>query len=246
MHQRWFVLFLCFFCGYACAAEVQVAVAANFSAPFKQIAETFEKKTGHNVSISAGSTGKIYAQITNGAPFDMFLSADVETPARLEKEGFAFSGSRFTYATGRLVLWSANPTRVDDKAAVLLRNDFKHLATAAPKVAPYGVAAIQTLTNMSLLNLLQPKLVTGESIGQTFSMVSSGNADVGFVAMSQVFENGKLKGGSAWVVPASLHSPLKQDAALLMRGKANPAALQLLTFLKSGQAKAIMKSYGYE
>ena len=246
MLQRLFAMCLCLFCWHVSAAEVQVAVAANFSAPMKRVTEEFEKSTGHKLIVSVGSTGKFYAQITNGAPFDVFLSADVETPSRLEKEGLSVASSRFTYATGRLVLWSAKPSLVDDKAAVLLRNDFKHLAIAASKVAPYGVAAIQTLTKMGLLSSVQPKLVTGESIGQTFSMVSTGNADLGFVAMSQVFENGKLKSGSAWVVPANLHSPLKQDAVLLMRGKANPAALQLLTFLKSAQAKAIMTSFGYE
>jgi len=212
----------------------------------KRIAEEFEKGTGHKAVISAGATGKFYAQITNGAPYDVFLSADDETPVKLEKEGFAVPGTRFTYATGRLVLWSANPTLVDDKAAVLVRNDFNRLAIAAPKLAPYGAAAMQVLIKTSRLNLLQPKLVTGGSIGQTYSMVATGNAELGFVAMSQVFEEGQLKSGSAWVVPANLHSPLRQDAVLLARGKANPAALQLLTFLKSGQARAIMNSFGYE
>jgi len=212
----------------------------------KRIAEEFEKGTGHKAVISAGATGKFYAQITNGAPYDVFLSADDETPVKLEKEGFAVPGTRFTYATGRLVLWSANPTLVDNKAAVLVRNDFNRLAIAAPKLAPYGAAAMQVLIKTSRLNLLQPKLVTGGSIGQTYSMVATGNAELGFVAMSQVFEEGQLKSGSAWVVPANLHSPLRQDAVLLARGKANPAALQLLTFLKSGQARAIMNSFGYE
>ena len=246
MRQHLFVLFLCLFCCHVSAAEVQVAVAANFTAPMKRIAEEFEKDTGHKAVISVGSTGKFYAQIINAAPFDVFLSADDETPARLEKEGFAAAGSRFTYATGRLVLWSAKPALVDDKGAVLVRTDFKRLAVAASKVAPYGMAAVETLTKIGMLPLLQAKLVTGESIGQTFSMVSTGNAELGFVAMSQVFEDGRLKSGSAWVVPANLHSPLKQDAVLLTRGKANPAALQLLVFLKSGQARAIMNSFGYE
>ena len=223
-----------------------MAVAANFSAPMKLIAEAFEKDTGHKVVISVGATGKFYSQISNGAPYEVFLSADDETPLKLEKEGFAVAGSRFTYATGRLVLWSAKPGLVDDKAAVLMRNDFKHLAIAAPKLAPYGAAAMQALTKIGMLPVLQAKLVTGESIGQTFSMVSSGNAELGFVAMSQAFEDGKLKSGSAWVVPANLHSPLKQDAALLSRGRSNPAALQLLTFLKSDPARVIMSSFGYE
>ncbi len=228
------------------AGQVQVAVAANFTAPMKRIAEAFEKDTGHQAVLSYGATGKLYAQITNGAPFDVFLAADEATPARLGKEGVAVPGSRLTYATGRLVLWSANPALVDDKAAVLVRNNFKHLAIAAPKLAPYGAAALETLTQIGVLPALQPKLVIGESIGQTFSMVSTGNAELGFVAMSQVFEDGKLKTGSAWVVPANLHGPLKQDAVLLARGKSNPAALQLMAFLKSAQARVIMNSFGYE
>lgn len=232
--------------GLATAGEVQVAVAANFTAPMKRIAEEFEKGTGHKAVISYGATGKFYAQITNGAPFDVFLSADDETPAKLEKEGFAVAGSRFTYATGRLVLWSAKPGLVDEKAAVLLGNDFKHLAIAAPKLAPYGAAAMETMTKIGMLPLLQSRLVTGESMGQAFAMVSSGNAELGFVAMSQVFEDGKLKSGSAWVVPAHLHSPIKQDVVLLARARNNPAASQLLTFMKSGQARAIMNSFGYE
>ena len=228
------------------AAEVNVAVAANFTTPMKRIVEKFEKDTGHKVVMSFSSTGRFYAQITHGAPFDVFLSADDDTPARLEKEGAAVAGSRFTYATGRLVLWSAKPGLVDEKAAMLLRSDFKYLAIAAPKLAPYGAAAVETLTKLGMLPQLQTKLVTGESIGQTFSMISSGNADLGFVAMSQVFEDGKLKNGSVWVVPGHLHSPLKQDAVILVRGRNNPAALQLMTFMRSGQARAIMNSYGYE
>ena len=246
MRQVTLAILLSFFSWLATAAEVKAAVAANFGAPMKRIAEKFEESTGHKVVISVGATAKFYAQITNGAPFDVLLSADDETPLRLEKEGFSEAGSRFTYATGRLVLWSAKPGLVDDKGAVLMRNDFKHLAIAAPKLAPYGAATMEALTKLGRLASLQAKLVMGESIGQTFSMVSSGNAELGFVAVSQAFEDGQLKSGSAWVVPANLHSPLKQDAVLLSRGRSNPAALQLLAFLKSDQARAIMNSFGYE
>ena len=231
------------------ADEVQVAVAANFAVPMKQIAEYFEKETGHKALLSVGATGKFYAQITNGAPFDVFLSADDETPARLEKEGFAVAGSRFTYATGRLVLWSAKPDIVDAKAAVLLRGDFKHLAIAAPKLSPYGAAAIETLEKIGLLRMLQPKIVQGESIGQTFSMISTGNAELGFVALSQVYADnasGGVKSGSGWVVPANLHGPLLHDVVLLNRAKAKPAAAQLMTLLKSEQARAVIRSFGYE
>lgn len=234
------------FSGVSEAAEVQVAVAANFTAPMKRITEAFEQDTGHKAVLSYGATGRFYAQITNGAPFEVFLSADHETPAKLEKDGAAVAGTSFTYATGRLVLWSAKPGLVDEKAAVLVRNEFRRLAIAAPKLAPYGAAAMETLTKIGMLPLLQAKLVTGESIGQTFSLISSGNAELGFVAMSQVFEDNKLKSGSAWLVPAHLHSPIQQNAVLLARGKSNPAALQLLTFMKSGQARAIMNAFGYE
>ena len=233
----------------ASADEVQVAVAANFAVPMKQIAEYFEKETGHKALLSVGATGKFYAQITSGAPFDVFLSADDETPARLEKEGFAVAGSRFTYATGRLVLWSAKPDFVDARAAVLLRGEFKHLAIAAPKLAPYGAAAIQTLEKIGLLSMLKSKIVQGESIGQAFSMISTGNAELGFIALSQVYADnasGSVKTGSGWVVPGNLHSPLLQDVILLTRAKAKPAAAQLMAFLKSEQARAVIRSFGYE
>ena len=240
------ILLGCFLCSQVYAAKVQVAVAANFTAPMKQIAQAFEKNTGHKAVLSFGATGKLYAQITNGAPFDVFLSADDETSARLEKENSAVPGTSFTYATGRLVLWSAKADVVDANGAILLRPTFKHLAIAAPKLAPYGKAAIDVMNRLGVLALLQSTLVMGDSIGQAYGMVASGNAELGFVAMSQVFEAGFLKSGSAWVVPASLHSPLKQEAVLLMQAKNNPAALQLLAFLKSPQAKAIMTSFGYE
>jgi molybdate transport system substrate-binding protein len=245
--KRFMPLWFCWLlCQSAWAGVVNVAVAANFSAPMLRIASEFEKSTGHKVQVSVGATGKLYAQIVSGAPFDVFLSADDETPARLEKEGIAVAGSRFTYAVGRLVLWSAKAYVVDPKADVLKRNDFKFIALANPKLAPYGTAAVQALTQLGLLAIVQPRFVLGESLGQTYAMVASGNAELGFVAMSQVYEDGKLKSGSAWVVPANLHSPLKQDAVLLTRSKNNLAALQLLTFLKSAQARAIMTSFGYE
>ena len=230
----------------ALADEVQVAVAANFTAPMKLIAADFEKTTGHKAVLLFGSTGKFYAQITNGAPFDVFLAADDETPAKLEKELAAVSGSRFTYAIGKLVLWSAQPGRVDAQGEVLKKGNFTKLAIAAPKLAPYGSAAIETITKLGLLASLEPKLVTGESIGQAFSFVSTGNAEIGFVALSQVYEAGKLKSGSAWVVPASMHSPIRQDAVLLTRARDNKAAVALLAFLKTEKAKAVIQSFGYE
>jgi molybdate transport system substrate-binding protein len=228
------------------AAEVQVAVAANFAGAMKALAADFEKATGHKAVLASGATGKFYAQIRSGAPFDVFLAADDETPARLDKEGAAVPGSRFTYATGKLVLWSAKPDLVDARGEVLQNGRFAHIALAAPKLAPYGAAAVETMTRLGVLARLAPKFVQGESIGQTFGFVSSGNAELGFVALSQVWENGKLKSGSAWIVPAELHSPIRQDAVLLARGKDNAAAVALMAFLKSDAAKAVIRSFGYE
>jgi molybdate transport system substrate-binding protein len=227
------------------AAEVQVAVAANFAGPMKVLAAVFENATGHKAVLSSGSTGKFYAQIHSGAPFDVFLAADDETPARLDKESATVPGSRFTYATGRLVLWSARPELVDAKGEVLKSGQFAHIALAAPKLAPYGAAAVETMTRLGVLARLEPKFVQGESIGQAFGFVSSGNAELGFVALSQVWEKGKLKSGSAWIVPAELHSPIRQDAVLLARGKDNAAAVALMAFLKSDAAKAVIRSFGY-
>ena len=243
---RWLAgLLVCTACSAAFADDVQVAVAANFTAPMKLIAAAFEKDTGHKAVLSFGATGKFYAQITNGAPFDAFLAADDETPARLEKEGAAVKGSRFTYAVGKLVLWSAQSGGVDPRGEVLKTGDFKKLAIAAPKLAPYGAAALETITKLGLLSRLEPRIVTGESIGQAFSFVATGNAELGFIALSQVYENGQIKSGSAWVVPEALHSPIRQDAVLLGKGAGNKAAVMLLAFLKTENAQAMMRSFGY-
>jgi molybdate transport system substrate-binding protein len=228
------------------AAEVQVAVAANFTAPMQKITADFEKATGHKAQLAFGATGKFYAQIKNGAPFEILLAADDETPVKLEKEGLAVSGSRFTYAIGQLALWSAKPGYVDDTGTVLKQGAFDHLALANPKLAPYGAAAVETLNKLGLLAALQPKFVQGENIAQTFQFVSTGNAELGFVALSQVYEGGKLKSGSAWIVPSALHAPIRQDAVILARGKGNPAALALMKYLKEDKARAIIKAYGYE
>jgi molybdate transport system substrate-binding protein len=227
------------------AADVQVAVAANFTTPMQKIAADFEKDTGHKAQLAFGSTGKFYAQIRNGAPFEVFLAADDKTPAKLEQEGLAMNGSRFTYAIGQLALWSAKPGYVDDKGAVLKQGTFDHLAIANPKLAPYGAAAVETLTRLGLFPSLESKFVQGENIAQTFQFVSTGNAELGFVALSQVFVDGTLKSGSAWIVPDSLHSPIRQDAVVLARGKDNPAALALMKYLKTDKARAIIKAYGY-
>lgn len=233
-------------CSAAHADEVQVAVAANFTAPMQKIAAAFEKDTGHKAVLAFGATGKFYAQIVNGAPFDVLLAADDETPARLETEHRTAPGTRFTYATGKLVLWSAKDGYVDNQGQVLKTGDYAHLALASPKTAPYGAAAIETLTKLNLLERVQPKLVQGENIAQAHQFVSTGNAALGFVALSQVYRDGKFTSGSGWIVPATLHSPIRQDAVILARGAANPAAQALESYLKSARAKDIIRSYGYE
>ena len=232
--------------GPASADEVQVAVAANFTAPMKLITANFEKATGHKVALSFGATGKFYAQIRNGAPFDVLLAADDETPARMEKEGLGVSGSRFTYAIGKLILWSAKPGYVDDKGDVLKKGSFEHIALANPKLAPYGAAAVEVMTKLGVMSALEPKFVQGENIAQTYQFVSTGNAELGFVALSQVYEDGKLKSGSGWIVPSAIHSPIRQEAVLLSRAKGNLAAEALLKYLKSDKARAVIKAYGYD
>jgi len=229
----------------ALAAEAQVAVAANFAEPIKAIAAMLEKNTGHKIKVTLGATGKLYAQIRNGAPFDVLLAADSTATAKLEAEGLAVRGSRFTYATGRLVLWSAREGRVDSQGAVLRAHDLGKVAYAAPKVAPYGVAAVEVMDSLGLRSALTPKLVQGESIGQTFNFVHTGNADVGFVALSQVMHQGRLRGGSMWLVPQELHSPIRQEAVLLQRGASNEAAQALLQLLQAPASRALIRSFGY-
>lgn len=228
------------------ADEVRVAVAANFAAPIKAIAASFEKDTGHKLVIATGSTGAFYAQIRNGAPFEAFLSADDETPAKLEKEGLAVTGTRFTYATGKLVLWSAKPGVVDGTGDVLKHGLFNRLALANPKTAPYGAAGVETLKKLGLYDSLRGKIIQGESITQVQQFVATGNAELGFVALSQVWRDGKVTSGSAWRVPAAYYNPIRQDAALLNKGKDRPAALALLQYLKGNKAKAVIQSFGYE
>lgn len=230
----------------AFAGEVQVAVAANFMLPMRAVAAAFEQATGHTAQLAFGGTGKFYAQIRNGAPFDVLLAADRATPEKLEREGVAVAGSRFTYATGRLALWSARPGFVDDQGAVLKHGVFKHLAIANPRLAPYGVAAVETLNTLGLLARLRPRLVRGENIAQTFQFVATGNAELGFVALSQVYAGGKLTRGSAWIVPSALHAPIRQDAVILARGRDNPAAWALTRYMKQDEARAIIRAYGYE
>lgn len=228
------------------AAEVTVAVAANFAAPMKMIARQFAAETGHQIRMSFGSTGQFYAQIKNGAPFAVLLAADERTPEKIEKEGLGVGGTRTTYAIGKLVLWSKTPGLVDGDGAILNSGAVEKIAIANPKLAPYGAAAIEVIKKLGLTDNLTSKLVEGSSVGQAFQFVASGNAAMGFIALSQVYENGKIKDGSAWVVPAGMYQPVKQDAILLNAGRGNPAAVSLMQYLRGDQARTIMRLFGYE
>ncbi len=232
--------------GAAQADEVQVAVAANFTAPIQAIAADFEKDTGHKLVAAYGATGQFYTQIKNGAPFEVFLSADDTTPEKLEKEGDTVKGSRFTYAVGTLALWSAKDGYVDTNGEVLKKNQYQHLSIANPKAAPYGLAATQVLEKLKLTEATKAKIVEGQNITQAYQFVSTGNAELGFVALSQIYKEGKVTSGSAWIVPASLHDPIKQDAVILSKGKDNAAAKALVEYLKGPKAAAVIKSYGYQ
>lgn len=228
------------------AADVNVAVAANFVEPMKVIVADFARATGHRAVLSSGATGRFYAQIRSGAPFEVFLAADDETPLRLESEGLVATGSRFTYAIGKLALWSQNEKLVDARGDILRMQNFRHIAVASPKLAPYGAAALQTMTKLGLVEALTSKFVQGENIGQTYHFVASGNAELGFVALSQIYVDGRIRNGSAWIVPQHLYRPIRQDAALLVHGESNPAASALLDYLKSDKARKVIRSYGYE
>lgn len=228
------------------ADEVQVAVAANFTAPIQAIAADFEKDTGHKLVAAYGATGQFYTQIKNGAPFEVFLAADDTTPAKLESEGDTVKGSRFTYAVGTLALWSAKDGYVDSKGQVLKDNAFQHLSIANPKAAPYGLAATQVLDKLGLTAQVKSKIVEGQNITQAYQFVSTGNAELGFVALSQIYKDGKVSSGSAWIVPAELHDPIKQDAVILSKGRDNPAAVALMDYLKGPKAAAIIQAYGYQ
>jgi len=226
----------------AFAGEISVAVAANFTAPANEIAAAFAKSGGDKAVLSFGASGQFYSQIANGAPFQVFLSADAERPVKAEKDGLAVPGTRFTYAIGKLVLWSKTPGLVDPAGAVLAKGGFAKLAIADPTAAPYGLAAIQTMRTLGLYEKLQPRIVQGASITQALQFVDTGAAELGFVALSQVIDQ---KGGSRWLVPEVDHEPIVQQAVLLKTGADNPAAKAFLAFLKGPQARAIIEKYGY-
>ena len=232
--------------GPAAGEEAVVAVAANFSEVVERLEADFERDSGHRLTFVAGSTGKLYAQIAHGAPFDAFLSADQERPERLEKERLAVAGSRFTYAVGRLTLWSREPGRVGrDGAATLRPGEFRRLAIANPALAPYGAAAKETLEKLGIWERFADRIVMGETIGQAHALVASGNAELGFVALSSVLSPRHETKGSRWDVPPRLHAPIRQDAVLLARGAGNSAARGFLDFLRSEKAKAVIATYGY-
>lgn len=222
--------------------EVLVAVAANFKDVQDEFAKRFQAATGHTVESSPGSTGKLYSQIKNGAPFHIFLSADTERPESLEKEGLAVQGSRFTYAVGRLALYSTSLKDVSDGKSALKADNFTHIAIANPDLAPYGTAAVQVLNKLGLWDRVKDRAVYGENIAQTFQFVESGSAELGFVAYSQVNKKGP---NAFWLVPKNLHEPIRQDAVLLSNAKDNQAAKDYLEYLRSKEAKIIIKSYGY-
>ncbi len=231
---------------FSCAAEtVQVAVAANFYKPLQQIAKQFEQDTQHKVEISVGSTGKLYAQIINGAPFEVFFAADQVRPSLLVKQGLAVAESQRSYAKGQLVLWSPNTNVVDLQGKVLNSDTFKHLGICNPKTAPYGAAAVEALEQLGLYSQVQAKLVEGQSVAQTFQQISSGAVELGFVALSQVLVDGEVSQGEAWMVPEQLYSPIKQDVVLLNKGKGNPAAQALVTYLKIQSTQELIKAAGY-
>lgn len=227
----------------ALAADVPVAVAANFTEPAKAIAAAFERATGNHAVLSFGSSGAFYTQLAHGAPFELFLSADADRPQAAERDRLAVPGSRFTYAIGRLVLYSTRPGLVDGAGAVLKRGGFDRLAIADPAAAPYGLAAVQSMRRLGVLAPLTPKLVKGSSITQAYEFVATGAADLGFVALSQVTDR---PGGSRWIVPATLHAPIEQQAILLKTGADDPAARAFLAFLRGPQAAAIIRRFGYE
>ncbi len=228
----------------ALAGTVQVATASNFSQPLRLLAQAFEKHHRHKVRISTGSTGKLYAQIRHGAPYHLFLAADQKRPERLEREGLALPGSRFTYAVGQLALWAPGQPFRGEARALIRQADLRRFSIANPKTAPYGAAARQTLKAMGLWESLQGRLVRGENIAQTFQFVASRAAEMGFVAYSQLSAEAKSN-GYHWVVPQTLHDPIRQDAVLLKRGAENPAARAFHAFLQSDSARNLIRAQGY-
>ena len=231
----------------ASAAEINVAVAANFTATAKELAADYEKATGDKLVLSFGSTGNFYAQIKNGAPFDVLLAADDTTPAKAVKEGYGVEGTTFTYAIGKLVLWSSDANLIKGDAKVLTTDAVKHIAVANPKLAPYGLAAHETMDKLGIKAAITPKIVEGDNIGKTFQFVSTGNAEAGFIALSQCYKDGKMTSGSGWIIPQEYYNPIAQDAVLLKKGEKNEAAKKFLEYLRTSEKAAqVRAAYGYD
>ncbi|WP_026179951.1 molybdate ABC transporter substrate-binding protein [Hahella ganghwensis] len=227
------------------ADEATIAVASNFTAAMQELTKQFESESGHKLQLAFGSSGKFFAQISHGAPFHAFFSADQTKPEKLERSNLVVPGSRFTYATGALALWSTR-LPIEQGGTILKEGNYRKLALANPKLAPYGAAAVEVLTNLGINQVTRAKWVQGENISQTYQFVGSGNADLGFVALSQILSRGQLKGGSSWVVPEELYAPIHQDAVILAKGKGNAAVIDFFRFLKTEQARSIIASYGYK
>lgn len=223
------------------AGQTNVAVAANFTEAAKEIATAFQAETGHDATLSFGSTGQLYTQITQEAPFEVFLAADAERPEQAVTDGLAKAENRFTYAIGKVVLWSKDPALVKG-GETLPDGGFEKIAIANPETAPYGAAAVEAMKKLGVLDALRPRIVQGNNISQTFQFIDTGNAELGFVALSQL---AGVKGGSRWEVPADLYTPIRQDAVLLEKGAGNEAATAFFAFLRSGTATAIIEKYGY-
>lgn len=231
--------------GAAQAAEARAAVASNFLRASEELAEDFHARSGHRIRVSAASTGKLYAQIRAGAPFDLLLAADASTPRKLVDEGLAQADTLYDYATGRLVLWSRDPDRVTDGEALLREGPIERLAIANPALAPYGAAAQQALQRLERWEAVQPVLVLGENVGQAMQFVATGAAPLGLLPRSLVLEAEHQSPGSGWEVPESWHAPIIQSAVLLNRGRDNPAARGFSDYLRSAPARAIVLRHGY-
>ena len=233
-------------CAAVSAEEVHVAVAANFTGPMKDLAPLYEKATGDKLVLSFGSTGAFYAQIKNGAPFDVLLAADNETPKKAVNEGHGVAGTTFTYAVGKLVLWASDASLIKGNPKVVTTYAVKHVAVANPKLAPYGLAAHEAMKSLGIEAAVTPKIVEGDNIGKTFQFVKTGNAEAGFVALSQCYKNGAFTGGSGWIVPQELYNRIDQDAVLLKKGEKNQGATRFLKYLKESEdAARIRETYGY-
>ncbi|MFT6986036.1 MAG: molybdate transport system substrate-binding protein [Psychromonas sp.] len=244
--QMLYILFLSLISPLSLAGQLSVAVAGNFYKPLKVISAHYQEQTGHQILLSVGATGKLYAQISNGAPFEILLAADRARPSKLVEQKLAVQGSQFTYGKGKLLLWSSDPALIDAAGEILKSPQIVHLAIANPKTAPYGAAAIEVLKNLGIYQQLKGKIVEGQSVGQSFQQISSGAVELGIIALSQVLVDHKIASGSGWIIPTTLYQPIQQDAVLLNEGKTNPIAKDFLRYLQTPECKEIIRSFGYQ